>query len=49
MSEDSFLKLLRDTNTYSKKFTSTDAEIIFNKVKPKTDVRINYSEFDEAV
>ena len=40
-----FAKLCADSGLINKKFTSTDADIIFSKVKPKGERRISYMDF----
>jgi len=46
-----FGKLFRDLKLYTKKFTSTDTDIIFNRpeVKSKTERKINFSQFKVAL
>lgn len=44
-----FQKLTRDTKILDKKLTSTDIDIIFNKVKPKTDRKIDFDMFEDAL
>ncbi|XP_003384590.1 PREDICTED: tubulin polymerization-promoting protein family member 2-like [Amphimedon queenslandica] len=44
-----FAKLTRDVKILDKKLTSTDVDIIFSKVKAKTDRKINFEQFKEAV
>jgi hypothetical protein len=46
-----FSKLFRDLNVFDKKFTSIDADIIFNRpeVKGKTDRKISFEQFKKAL
>lgn len=44
-----FGKLCRDTKLLDKKLTSTDVDIIFSRVKAKTDRKITFKQFEEAV
>ncbi|WP_411027238.1 tubulin polymerization-promoting family protein, partial [Salmonella sp. s54925] len=51
MENSKFAKLFRDLKILDKKLTSTDIDIIFNRpeVKPKTDRKINFQQFKEAL
>jgi len=44
-----FSKLCKDCKLYDKKYTTTDADLIFAKVKSKTERRINFTEFQNAL
>jgi len=44
-----FAKLCRDLNLLDRSVTPTDVDIIFSKVKPKTERKINFSQFNEAL
>lgn len=44
-----FAKLARDTKILDKKVTSTDVDIIFSKVKGKTERKITYKQFQEGL
>ncbi|XP_047138925.1 tubulin polymerization-promoting protein family member 2 [Hydra vulgaris] len=44
-----FSKLARDLKILDKKLTSTDVDIIFNKVKSKTERKITYHQFEDGV
>eukprot|EP00041_Stephanoeca_diplocostata_P031066 m.958107 g.958107 ORF g.958107 m.958107 type:complete len:358 (-) comp23878_c0_seq7:554-1627(-) len=44
-----FVKLLRDTNLVTKKFTATDVDIIFAKAKEKGMRKITYDQFCDAL
>lgn len=41
----SFAKLAKDCNLLDKKLTATDVDLIFAKVKDKTERRITYAQF----
>lgn len=51
MDNSKFAKLARDLKLLDKKLTATDIDIIFNRteVKPKTERKINYKQFQAAV
>lgn len=51
MDNSKFNKLFKDLKLYTKSFTSTDTDIIFNRteVKPKTERKINFSQFKKAL
>ncbi|XP_062500770.1 tubulin polymerization-promoting protein family member 2-like, partial [Corticium candelabrum] len=44
-----FAKFARDTKILDKKLTSTDVDIIFNKVKGKSERKITFDQFREAL
>ena len=44
-----FAKFTKDTKLLDKKLTSTDVDIIFAKVKAKTERKINYSQFENGL
>jgi len=44
-----FAKFARDTKILDKKLTSTDVDIIFSKVKAKTDRKITFQQFQEGL
>jgi len=44
-----FAKLCKDTNLYDKKFTATDADLVFSKVVPRGQRRMDYTMFQDAV
>lgn len=44
-----FAKLFRDCKVLDKKVTATDVDIIFSKVKAKTERKITYKQFKEAL
>lgn len=44
-----FVKLLRDTKCVTKKFTATDADIIFAQAKDKGMRKITYEQFRHAL
>jgi len=44
-----FAKLCKETKVVNKACTTTDVDIIFNKVKPKTERRIDFDAFKEAL
>jgi len=45
-----FAKFARDTKLVdNKKITSTDVDIIFNKVKPKSERKINFDQFQQGI
>ena len=43
-----FAKFAKDTKLVDKKLTATDVDLIFNKVKQKTERRISYAEFQKS-
>eukprot|EP01006_Ploeotia_vitrea_P001485 TRINITY_DN104937_c0_g1_i1.p1 TRINITY_DN104937_c0_g1~~TRINITY_DN104937_c0_g1_i1.p1 ORF type:complete len:153 (-),score=14.68 TRINITY_DN104937_c0_g1_i1:133-591(-) len=43
-----FAKFCRDTKTLDKKFTSTDADLLFTKVKPKGGRKIQFGAFRDG-
>lgn len=44
-----FAKLTKDANLVDKKFTSTDVDLIFAKVKDKSARKISFSQFESAL
>ncbi|XP_065065091.1 tubulin polymerization-promoting protein family member 2-like [Rhopilema esculentum] len=44
-----FAKFARDTKILDKKLTATDVDIIFSKVKAKTERKITYKQFQDAL
>ncbi|ESO04555.1 hypothetical protein HELRODRAFT_135395, partial [Helobdella robusta] len=44
-----FAKMAKDLKLLDKQFTTTDVDIIFTKVKPKTERKITYAQFEEAL
>eukprot|EP00112_Aurelia_sp_Birch-Aquarium-sp1_P007970 Seg187.11 transcript_id=Seg187.11/GoldUCD/mRNA.D3Y31 product="Tubulin polymerization-promoting protein family member 2" protein_id=Seg187.11/GoldUCD/D3Y31 len=44
-----FAKFARDTGILDKKLTSTDIDIIFSKVKAKTERKITFKQFQDAL
>jgi hypothetical protein len=49
MGNKEFAKLNKDCHLIDKKYTTTDVDIIFTKVKDKTAKVINFSQFSKAV
>lgn len=45
----SFVKLLKDAGLLDAKFTTTDADLIFAKVKTKGSRKITFEQFEEAL
>lgn len=41
--------MCKDTNVCNAKYTVTQADLIFNKVKPRNDRRLTYTMFKEAL
>lgn len=44
-----FAKMTKDLKLLDKNLTSTDVDIIFTKVKPKTERKITFAQFQEAL
>jgi len=44
-----FAKLAKDTKLIDKKLTATDIDLIFAKVKDKTERRITYAQFEKGL
>jgi hypothetical protein len=44
-----FAKMCRDCKLLDKKLTATDVDIIFSKIKPRTERKINFKQFQEAL
>ena len=44
-----FVKFARDCHIIDKKITTTDIDIIFNKVKEKGERKINFEQFQKAL
>ncbi|EFN56830.1 hypothetical protein CHLNCDRAFT_144392 [Chlorella variabilis] len=44
-----FSKIFKDAGLYCRKFTVTDADLIFTSVKPKGGKRISYDAFEQAL
>ena len=44
-----FAKFTKDTKLLDKKLTSTDVDLIFAKIKTKTERKINYSQFENGL
>ena len=49
MANKEFAKCTKDCHLLDKKFTSTDVDLVFSKVKTKTSKNLTYQQFDEAV
>jgi hypothetical protein len=49
MANKDFVKVSKDCGLYDKKYTATDADLVFTKVKSKTAKVITYDQFKNAV
>lgn len=44
-----FCKIFKDLNLFDKKFTATDADLIFAKIKPKGERKIKFGDFERGL